>query len=244
MPNHFFGRVRADVLSPRDQPRYREAIEEAVQGGVSEIEYELIGLSGSRRWMYQRARRIEKKTADDRAIIVCVTREVTQRKLAKDRLDHAIDVTNQGLWDEWIQSGDIYYNDNWFSMLGYDPGELPKAKQTWHDLLHPEDFARASQDFKRHMTGETALYQCEYRLRTKDNNWKWILDVGRIVERSENGTALCAIGVHIDIDRPKRLELALRSIVSFNQNSSEDSVLLHICRTLTETLDIERRLCL
>ena len=228
-----------DVLSPRDRVRYREAIDAAIRGGVSEIEYELIGLGGTRRWMHQSAKRIDKKTADNKAIVVCVTREITQRKLAKDRLDYAIDVTNQGLWDEWIQTGEIYYNDNWMTMLGYEPGELTMTKQTWHDLLHPDDFERASNDFNRHMSGETDVYQGEYRLRTKDQSWKWVLDVGRVVERSENGTALRAIGVHIDIDRTKRLEIALRSIVSFNQNKSEDSILLHICRTLTETLDVD-----
>jgi len=236
----FLGMDATDYVHPRDVDSYRDAIRRAVEGEVTECEYELLCPDGSRRWLSQRSKGISiPGLKSDRRLVFCLTHEITQRKLAKDRLDLAIDITRQGLWDEWLQTGKIYYNKNWFTMLGYEPGELTVATQTWYDLIHPNDLQQAQGDFDLHIRGEVDTYRSEYRLRTKTGSWKWIQDIGRVIERSENGTPIRAIGVHIDIDQTKRLELALSSIVSFNQNSSEDSILLHICRTLTKTLDVD-----
>ncbi len=236
----FLGTDATDLFHSRDVKSYRDAIRRAAEGEITEVEYELLSPDGSSRWLSQRSKGVVIPGLPSKPrLVFCLTHEITQRKLANDRLDLAIDITRQGLWDEWIQTGNIYYNDNWFTMLGYEPGELAMAAQTWHELIHPDDLQQAQGDFLRHIRGDVDTYRSEYRLRTKAGSWKWIQDIGRLIERSENGTPIRAIGVHIDIDQTKRLELALRSIVSFNQNSSEDSVLLHICRTLTETLDID-----
>ena len=236
----FLGKFAPDFLRPNDRKRYIEAIREAVEGEISEVEFELIGAHGARRWLSQRAKRIDIPGSDPSVRkVLCLTREVTQSKLIKDRLDMAIDITHQGLWDEWIQTGEIYYNDNWFTMLGYEPDAMSHSTSTWHELVHPEDLQVAQAEFKRHLAGEVATYRAEYRMKARDGNWRWIQDVGRVIERSESGVALRAIGVHIDIDQSKRLEQALSSIVSFRQIESSESMLQHMCRVLTEALNVD-----
>src|SRR5690606_29380200 len=128
-------------------------------------------------------------------------------------------------WDEWIQTGEVHYNENWFTMLGYEPGELKESTETWYKLIHPNDQHGAQAEFKRHINRETPTYKAEYRMRAKDGSWRWIQDIGRITEWADNGVALRAIGVHIDIDQSKRLELALRSIVSYKLINSSESML-------------------
>ncbi len=238
--DQFIGINATEYLTPSDKARYIEAIKKAADGEISEVEYELTGVHGTRRWLLQRAKRIEIPGTDPSVRkVLCLTREVTQSKLIKDRLDMAIDITRQGLWDEWIQTGEIYYNENWYTMLGYEPGELKQTTATWHELVHPDDLDAAQAEFKKHIRGETETYRAQYRMKAKGGSWRWIQDVGRVIERTENGVALRAIGVHIDIDQSKRLEHALSSIVSFRQIDSSESMLQHMCRVLTEALDVD-----
>ncbi len=236
----FIGMLATDFVHPRDVEPYQDAIRRAADGEITEVEFELFCPDGSRRWLSQRSKRIDVpgRTKGPR-LVFCLTHEITERKLANDRLDLAIDITRQGLWDEWIKTDKIFYNHNWFSMLGYEPGELAISQGTWHELVHPDDMKQAEDEFRRHIAGEVDTYRTEYRMRTKQGAWKWIQDVGRVVERTENGDPVRAIGVHIDIDQTKRLELALRSIISFNSIQHDDSVLLHICQTLTAFLDVD-----
>jgi len=236
----FLGMCALDALRPSDRIRFKEAIDKAVAGGISEVEYELTGANGTRRWLLQRAVRLDASNGKGgKATVLCLTREVTQSKLTKDRLDMAIEITRQGLWDEWIQTGEVHYNENWFTMLGYEPGELSESTETWHKLVHPDDLHIAQAEFKKHIRRETPTYKAEYRMRAKDGSWRWIQDIGRITEWAENGVALRAIGVHIDIDQSKRLEQALRSIVSYKLINSSESMLQHMCRVLTEALDVD-----
>ncbi len=131
---------------------------------------------------------------------------------AKQRLALAMKASRIGLWDWNMESDDTYFNDTFYSMLGFDDGELPMTLDTWKSLCHPEDLPRALADVKRHVAGETDIYECEQRLRCKDGTWNWVLDVGEVVERAEDGTPKRMIGVHIDIQNLKvvtaRLELA------------------------------------
>lgn len=235
----FLGKYAPTFLKPADRKLYVDAIRRAAAGETTELEYEFVSINGRRRWVRQRAKRLVSSTMGQKAQVLCLSREVTQGKLVKERLDEAFAVTGQALWDEWIQTGEIYYNDNWFTMLGYEPGEMPSTASTWHTLLHPDDLKRARAEFERHKAEGTTGYTCDYRMRTKSGEWKWIRDIGRVVERSDSGVPIRAIGVHIDIDRAKRLEIALSSIVSFRSTDSGESVLEHICRTLTEAFSVD-----
>jgi signal transduction histidine kinase len=58
------------------------------------------------------------------------------------------------------------------------------------------------------ITGEVPSYQAEYRHRTQDGQWKWILAVGNVVAWNESGEPIRALGVVTDIDDCKRAEAA------------------------------------
>ena len=58
------------------------------------------------------------------------------------------------------------------------------------------------------LNGEVPNYQAEYRHRTQDGQWKWILSVGKIVTWNESGEPIRALGVVTDIDDRKRAEAA------------------------------------
>ena len=66
--------------------------------------------------------------------------------------------------------------------------------------------------------GEIDFYECEFRLKTKDGNWKWIHDRGKVVERTKEGDALRLAGTHIDInDRKLSAEKARNNDAKYRQ---------------------------
>jgi len=102
--------------------------------------------------------------------------------ISRERLDLALKSSEAALWDWNIKTGETIFNDRWFTMLGYEPGDLKEDISTWETLLNPEDKEEISRSLESHLKGETPLYQTEHRVRCKDNSWLWILDTGKVVE--------------------------------------------------------------
>lgn len=148
--------------------------------------------------------------------LVGAFQDITAQKLAvselaatRQRLDLALTAAQEGLWDWNFRTHDVYYNDQWYTMLGYEPGELPMRQCTWETLCHAEDLPDARERLAAHLSGESDRYVCEHRLRCKDGSWKWILSVGEAVDRDEDGAPIRMVGVHIDIDQQKGVQAEL-----------------------------------
>ena len=58
---------------------------------------------------------------------------------SEERLRLTLDATEDGIWDWDIPTGSAFFSPRWYSMLGYDPGEMPSAYSTWRSLIHPDD---------------------------------------------------------------------------------------------------------
>lgn len=148
--------------------------------------------------------------------IACAMQDVTDGALARERyeaaqqrLAMATEGANIGLWDWSPDTDDAWYDDTWFGMLGYGPGELPATGTTWIMLVHPDDVPGALDRLERHLEGETPDYRAEFRMRTKDGAWRWILAVGRVAARDADGAAIRISGLHLDITERREAEAAL-----------------------------------
>jgi PAS domain S-box-containing protein len=130
-------------------------------------------------------------------------------KKSEERLKYALQAINDGVWDWIVPTGEVYFSPRWQTMLGYEPGELKAHYSSWENHLHPEDREKAIKALTDHVNGLTPSYETEHRLRTKDGQYIWILDRGRVVERDAAGKALRVTGTHTDITRRKQAETAL-----------------------------------
>lgn len=94
--------------------------------------------------------------------------------------------------------------------MGPDAGlffeRIKKNNDLWEELVHPDDRETVQDILQKHLKGESPVYEAEYRLRTKQGDWKWISDRGRIVARNESGKPLRMSGTHLDITERKRSE--------------------------------------
>ncbi|MBI5670563.1 MAG: PAS domain S-box protein [Chloroflexi bacterium] len=150
-------------------------------------------------------------------IIGSITRDISERQQLEqalrdtaERLALTINGAELGTWDWDIQTGAAICNDRWAEMLSYDPANFAADYEAWKRMIHPDDWPGVHNRLNAHLSGQTPYYQAEYRLRTADGGWKWILDTGKVVERDADGRPLRALGVHLDITDRKNLEAALR----------------------------------
>jgi diguanylate cyclase (GGDEF)-like protein/PAS domain S-box-containing protein len=127
-------------------------------------------------------------------------------RASEDRLAHALDSGNDGLWDWNLVTGEAWFSDRWFRMIGYERGELRPNLELWPQVAHPEDGERAVSAMRDHLRGLTATYECEYRLLTKSGGQIWVLTRGKVVGRDASGRALRVVGTQIDITRRKEAE--------------------------------------
>lgn len=152
-----------------------------------------------------------------------IDRDITRRKMAEralraseERLALALAASQHGLWDRRLDTGEVYYSPQWMTMLGYGSHELPQDHAMFMRLIHPDDLPRVEEALSAMVRTSSSPeasqsdYALEFRMRTKDGGWKWILSRGDVVERDGGGAPLRVSGTHEDVTDRKSAELELR----------------------------------
>ena len=130
-------------------------------------------------------------------------------RLAGDRLELSMRGANLAAWDWDVAAETVKFSETWYTMLGFEPGELPMTPETWEKLIFPVDLEPTKAAAAAHLNGESELYEADHRMRQRDGSLKWIRTVGRVMERDDSGAPVRVSGMHIDIDRSKRLQQEL-----------------------------------
>ncbi|GAB6280577.1 MAG: hypothetical protein STSR0007_06610 [Thermovirga sp.] len=150
--------------------------------------------------------------------------DITERKQVQEELQRSeerlrlvFDSSRDGLWDWDIKSGSVVFSPRWAEMLGYDIAEIKPHVSSWENLLHPGDEKEVKRLLAEHFKGNSGWYESNQRLRAKDGSWKWILDRGKVVERSADGVSLRMVGTHTDITEQKALEEELAFMARHDQ---------------------------
>lgn len=126
--------------------------------------------------------------------------------VSEERLRLALSATNQGLYDLNLQTGVAVVNREYALMLGYDPATFEETNSHWLKRLHPDDQAGVARAYEAYVKGEISEYRLEFRQRTQNGDYKWILSLGKIVAWDEAGQPLRMLGTHTDISDRKRVE--------------------------------------
>jgi len=138
----------------------------------------------------------------------------------QERLELTIDAGEIGFWDWNLTTNDVYFSPIYFTMLGYQPNELPMKLKTWIDLLHPEDKENVVPDVQEYVK-QAQPYTVEFRMQCKDKSWKWISGRGKNYNLSLDGHPQRAFGVHVDIHERKLAEQKYRYLATVTEQSIE-----------------------
>jgi PAS domain S-box-containing protein len=108
-------------------------------------------------------------------------------------------------------------------MLGYDSTDILKNVNDWQNLIHPEDRQKTYQVNLDCANNLTNYFKVEYRMKTSNGDWKWILGRGSAVHRDHAGRATRMIGTHQDISARKLTEEKLLAY-KFALEQSQDGI--------------------
>ncbi len=135
------------------------------------------------------------------------TKSVLYKKW-KDRYGLAIIASNDGLWDINLETNEIFFSNKWLDMFGYKRDDIQNFDQ-WLTLIHKDDKEKVIKKFEAHVKSKTAHFTCEYRLKAKSNQYKWILVRGKAFKKDNSNRMLM---MSMDIDNRMKLTKELRNV--------------------------------
>ncbi|QQS53481.1 MAG: PAS domain S-box protein [Candidatus Competibacteraceae bacterium] len=238
-------------VHPDDLPRLHGEMRAAIAGSPYDTNFRIVRPDGETRFIKAIAK--ARRDASDQPLrFVGVNWDITDFKTteqalrdSEERLQRVLDGANDGCWDWNIATGDVLFNRRWAEMLDYDLADIAPRIEAWQVLVYPDDWSRCQTDLQRHFNGETPQYQCEYRIRAKNGEWRWVLDRGKLTRRDANGQPLWMAGTHTDVhDRHCMEETLHKTLAELRRHNVQiaaanrmDNSLLS-CETAQEAYEI------
>jgi len=125
-------------------------------------------------------------------------------------LRQTLDATTDGIWRWDFNTNEFFFSPKYYTMLGYKPDAFEANYESWVDLIHPDDRQQALENANEYLKTKSEAYENEFRLRTKNGDYRWIHARGRVAERDKQGSAIYMIGHHEDITDRKKFENQLK----------------------------------
>jgi PAS domain S-box-containing protein len=218
-PAEVIGNSGFEHVHPDDREEVMDQFSSFVANPGEKITSELRIQTKDGSWRWIEVRGVNK--LEDPAIegLLFSSREITERKerereiqQLKKRLELAVDGAEIGIWDWDLTTDEVEFNEQWAEMLGYSLEDIESHLDAWEKRVHPDDLEAVKAALDAHVTEETAYYDTEHRMRTAEGEWKWIRDIGKVVDRNEEGEPVRAVGIHLDIDERKNREQELQQL--------------------------------
>ncbi len=130
------------LIAPEHQEAFVALNEDVCQGNKGTLEFEIIGLQGSRRWLETHAVPLRRES-DGTLVQLAVTRDITARKQAEEelrQLNTALENAVEGISRLDSQGRYIAVNKAYASTLGYQPEEM--IGMSWQPTVHPNDLQK------------------------------------------------------------------------------------------------------
>jgi PAS domain S-box-containing protein len=137
---------------------------------------------------------------------VITQEDISERRRVRDRLrasearlELAMSASELAMWDWNVATGEVYYNNQWQTLLEIPPEELLLRESLAARLVLPHDDATVFAELERHLAGELPHFEREYAIRTVSGRTKWVVARANVVQRDAQRRAERVIGVLIDV---------------------------------------------
>lgn len=182
------------------------------------VECEITDKSGGKRTILVNVKPVQLKGGS----LLFTCREITVMKQSQKelleinrQLQIILDAVSIGTWNMDVKSGKAQINENLIGMLGYQKDELKPDVATYKSLLHPDEKEDVIHRAITYIKNPEGLFEYRFRMKTKDNKWKWVLSRGQAIELDDRGHALRMIGIHLDITTIKETEEKISNLAMF-----------------------------
>jgi PAS domain S-box-containing protein len=150
---------------------------------------------------------------------VAVCRDTTTERRAQDalreseeRLRLALQAARAGAWRWDIATGAMDWSEEYYALLGREPGACPPSYALWIEQVHPDDRDRVAASMQRTLQ-EHQEFHLDFRIRRADGTIRWVSRRGRVLS-APGGQPARAIGITFDITDVKETEFALRGALA------------------------------
>ena len=146
-----------------------------------------------------------------------------QIKLSEERLKLSLWGSGDEMWDWNIKTGRIYRSNIW-GILEF-PQDGKRNVGTDQTNIHQQDIPRVRAALNDHFEDKTEHFESTYRVKDKNDQWIWVLDRGKIVERDDKKIPTRMTGTLKDISQIKRAEENLKLFAKCIENISDAVVI-------------------
>ena len=107
--------------------------------------------------------------------------EQSQHSLAvsEERFRLALDAVNDVIYDWDLRTGKVEWSDRWEQRLGFSFGSEGITIANFNEVVHPADRELRFKALEEHLSGRAEYYTVEYRLKTKQGSYFWVLSRGK-----------------------------------------------------------------
>ncbi|MBV9926602.1 MAG: PAS domain-containing protein [Acidobacteria bacterium] len=206
-PEDHVGRTVAEVvpeLAPTVEPLFRRVMETGEPILNVEVGGETPAAPGVKRYWLTNYYPVRPAEGAPVGVGVVVT-EVTEQRVAEERLLRAQRAARLGTWDWDLLTGEVVWSDGVYELLGLAPGSVDPSLDRWLEFVLPEDVEPTRREIQQIIAGG-GEFSVEFRVRGADGAVRWLAAIGR-VEADEGGASRRLLGVNVDVTERKREEL-------------------------------------
>ncbi len=209
------GRRLTSFASSFTTQAYKAILEDAERAsrGGDEINREAQLSDGS--WALVRSRPFKLRDSGEHSGVVVTALDITTSKILqeevriqRDRLEGLLESEAAGYWELDLLTGTEYLSPRCREMLLLDSDNAAEPAQNWRNRLSQDDLTRLDAALQEHIKSKGKIpYDEEVCFQHPSGEDIWVQRRGRVIEWSDDGRPLKALGVHLDISRLKAREM-------------------------------------
>ena len=202
-------------VHPDDLGHYRTTLKRHLDGRGSHwsCEYRFRDKTDNYRWVLDHGTFVRDEYGTPHRMVASI-RDITELKqveaaLRESEERHALvtEAATEGLYDWNVAIDQLYVSPRLNEIFRFESGMLRSTE--WYARVHPDDAERYRGALRDHFKGRSERLACEYRIRDKTGDYRWIADHA-IAVRNEAGRAIRLVGAVSDITEQKEALAALK----------------------------------
>jgi PAS domain S-box-containing protein len=132
-------------------------------------------------------------------------------KSSRNRLLRMLDANSDGVWEHNFTKNTTYISKNIWDKLGYDSDLIQNTPEFVERIIHPDDLKIFLSERKKLESGESDLFDVEFRIQGKNKDCMWLKAKAKILDSESEKQAINLVGTLIDITQRKEAEKKIKA---------------------------------
>ncbi|MFC4951308.1 sensor domain-containing protein [Acinetobacter puyangensis] len=163
--------------------------------------------------------------------------KVQERTFDIERMNARLERSHQNLemvhetagiasWD-WDIRNRLIDTSNFLKIFGYSIKNMDYYIHHLSNFIHCDDIEHVKHEMRHHLRGFTSRYEAVYRLYHKTEQWIWVHDMGRVVQRDpKTNKPIRMVGIRRNINNEKKAEERLKLSASVFKKAAQGIFIL------------------